>query len=569
VRPVFAFGSCACVKDTMKTILKNKIWKYALLFIGVFCISQAGGWTSVNAYTWRWSTASTSNNTVVATTNSNVLNSKIVFFPVLNNTANGTVYTLSSYTKDASALTPGDYYFVFGDSNVQGNINSGGSMGWVDWEPWQSGNFSSFYGGGTITIASSAVVGCMDSGANNYNPLATEDETPSLCTYDLGCMKPHADNFDPYAVEDDVPSLCQFTTTELQFDAENKIDLVSDMTLCIVGESGLEDSGTTGDNRGITTFWSATKWCSPYMANYCDIQEVAPPSSNVPYRFIFGIQDCADPYEWDYSEPFYYAMNIYEDTRDIVYGSVPYSGGTIGITNTTPANNATGVNAYTHFTGTYSNDGSYDTVGISYTNLDATNSPVVLKICDIAETGENLEYSCHGSLSTDTHYAFLPFLWDSQQTYPAGVVVDSEGLYYFTTGQVYETQTPATSSTCGTLEIGCYIENAISWSFSISQETLNKFGDLTLANSVPFSYLYDMGDLYNELFDQEAEAIDFSIPFGNGEITLLSTEKLEAIPFQPLVRTILGAIMIFLTTMFLYRQVIGIHDHEHEIVVTK
>ena len=39
--------------------------------------------------------------------------------------------------------------------------------------------------GATITAPPETIVGCMDPDANNYDPDATEDEDPTLCTYDL------------------------------------------------------------------------------------------------------------------------------------------------------------------------------------------------------------------------------------------------------------------------------------------------------------------------------------------------------------------------------------------------
>jgi len=114
--------------------------------------------------------------------------------------------------------------------------------------------------------------------------------------------------------------------------------------------------------------------------------------------------------------------------------------------------------------------------------------------------------------------------------------------------------------------VGCYLENALGWFFGISQNTINQFAMLTLENSFPFSYLYDLTNLYDEMFGGEPEDIDISISFGTGEITLLSTAKLEEVPFQGLVRTIMGSIMIFLTTMFIYRKLIKVHDNNHQTV---
>lgn len=240
---------------------------------------------------------------------------------------------------------------------------------------------------------------------------------------------------------------------------------------------------------------------------------------------------------------------------------IPYEVPTIGITSTTPEANATGVNAFTTFTGTYDNDGFYSDVMIGYTNLDAINQEIQWFVCQPAETGTNLNYSCNHSLATNTHYEFRVIL-SNGETY----VEDSSNPYYFTTGTVYEVQTPPTSSTCGTFDVGCYLENAISWAFGLSQETLNQFNNLSLENKKPFSYIYDMDNLYEELFNDTPQNINIAIAFGSGSITLLSTDMLEDIPFQNIVRTILGAILIFGTAMLIYKKVIGIHDTAHTAV---
>ena len=239
---------------------------------------------------------------------------------------------------------------------------------------------------------------------------------------------------------------------------------------------------------------------------------------------------------------------------------------TIGITSSLPANNAINVNAYTTFTGTYDNDGIYDTIIVALDNMDQVNVPLTLIICDTAKIGKGVKYSCSYSGSTNTHYQFNVGLWDSTHSttndpFPAGSVVDHDGPYIYTTGNVYEVQTPPTSSTCSGFDVGCYLENAIGWAFGISQETLNQFSSLTLKNSLPFSYIYDTGNLYTELFSGAPQNFDIAIAFGSfGNITLLSTDKLNAIPFHGMVRTVLGAMMIFMTAMFLYGKIIGIHD---------
>lgn len=258
-------------------------------------------------------------------------------------------------------------------------------------------------------------------------------------------------------------------------------------------------------------------------------------------------------------------VDVYYQSTLVYTGLYPVA--TLGITASTPADHATGVNAYTTFTGTYDNDGTFDTVIVALDNLDQHNVPLTLIVCSIATIGTSVPFECHYSGSTNTHYQWNVGLWDStsENPYPTegNYVNDSEGPYVYTTGTVYETTTPSTSSTCSGFDIGCYLENALSWFFGVDQETLNQFTSLTLKNSLPFSYIYDTGNLYTELFSGSPQDIDIAIAFGSfGNITLLSTDKLNAVPFHGTVRTILGAMMIFMTAMFLYGKIIGIHDKQ-------
>ena len=233
---------------------------------------------------------------------------------------------------------------------------------------------------------------------------------------------------------------------------------------------------------------------------------------------------------------------------------------TIGITTIAPIDQAIDVNAVTTFSGTYDNDGTYTEVGIDLLNMDCTNCndnrPVIN--CGVATIGTGVPYSCTSSLSTSTHYTYNPYLYSPNVDL---LLYDSEGYYAFTTGLVYEVTPPAISSTCGALDVGCYLQNAISWTFGLSQSTMNQFANLSLEHRKPFSYIYDMGVLYGEAFPDTTPDLNIAIAFGSfGNITLLSTAQIEAIPFQGLVRTIMGALMMFGTAIFLYKTILGVHD---------
>jgi len=118
--------------------------------------------------------------------------------------------------------------------------------------------------------------------------------------------------------------------------------------------------------------------------------------------------------------------------------------------------------------------------------------------------------------------------------------------------------------TCSTWDFGCYIKNTISWFFGVSDTTLQNFGTLTLRDRFPFSYISDVGTLFGETFDQGADSFSLDIPWGGSTFTIISTTQLEAISFQPLVRTVMGAIAMFFTVMFIYRKIIKVHDPNHK-----
>jgi len=72
-----------------------------------------------------------------------------------------------------------------------------------------------------------------------------------------------------------------------------------------------------------------------------------------------------------------------------------------------------------------------------------------------------------------------------------------------------------------------------------------------------------VGTLFGETFNQSADSFSLDIDLMGNSFTVLSTAQLEAIPFQSLVRTIMGAMAMFFTVMFIYRKIIKVHDANH------
>jgi len=123
-----------------------------------------------------------------------------------------------------------------------------------------------------------------------------------------------------------------------------------------------------------------------------------------------------------------------------------------------------------------------------------------------------------------------------------------------------------TPGTCGTLDIACYLQNFMVWFLGANNSVLNQFGNLNLTTKFPFSYIADIGVLWAEAFNQSANSFSISIPFLGHTFNLISTTQLNAISFEPLVKTIMSAIAMFFTAMFIYKKVIKIHDQGHQTV---
>lgn len=228
----------------------------------------------------------------------------------------------------------------------------------------------------------------------------------------------------------------------------------------------------------------------------------------------------------------YYAQAFIVDTETMFYavasdvisftmsGGVPVITGTGTITNTAGSGSITGTG--THFTSTLH-------IGDTLT-VDGQQ-------CRVLSIASDTELECTPLTSAHTGDAYT-----QNSNFDSGSIAQEN---------------------CSTWDFGCYIKNTISWFFGVSDTTLQNFGTLTLRDRMPFSYISDVGVLFGETFDQSADDFSLDIDLMGSSFTVLSTTQLEAISFQPLVRTVMGAIAMFFTVMFIYRKVIKVHDAGH------
>jgi len=143
------------------------------------------------------------------------------------------------------------------------------------------------------------------------------------------------------------------------------------------------------------------------------------------------------------------------------------------------------------------------------------------------------------------------------------------------TGSVFTfaSNTPLASggySDCGTIDIFCYLRNFATWFFYIQPSTLTGYSNLvnfttpgssSLASRLPFAYIYDVGNIFNELF-ANGGSMEYavSVPFLGSTINLISASQISAVPYASTIKTILGYLLYFMTAMTLYRYILKVHN---------
>lgn len=172
--------------------------------------------------------------------------------------------------------------------------------------------------------------------------------------------------------------------------------------------------------------------------------------------------------------------------------------------------------------------------------------------------GVNASIQKNNGLVTGTTY-YAQFALQENDGFGNNIAVSD--IISFTVG-VPSGDIPLVTS-CSTFDIFCYLKNFAIWAFIPTSASLNQFATLTLENSLPFSYLYDMPVLYNDLFGQSSPALSISIPFLNGNITLISSTMLDNIPFKNTLYSILTGLLYIGTAMAIRRKILSIHSTTH------
>lgn len=222
----------------------------------------------------------------------------------------------------------------------------------------------------------------------------------------------------------------------------------------------------------------------------------------------FWVEMALDPEEWAGENFWYWTGSIISQDN---YSADQYQNSIIP---NTPADESV-VPAYTLFSGVYSNDGEFNTIGIFLAN-NTIGGPYNITICDTAEIGSGLTYACYRSNSILTSYSYQAFMWDSSQTFPDGTLIAD--IIDFTTSDIYSIPPDFGGIDCSTFDVGCYMQQALQYLFMPSQDALNDFFDLydLVKNKPPFGYVFAVYDTISNVDIGENEAFELqSMPVLN------------------------------------------------------
>jgi hypothetical protein len=133
----------------------------------------------------------------------------------------------------------------------------------------------------------------------------------------------------------------------------------------------------------------------------------------------------------------------------------------------------------------------------------------------------------------------------------------------YPTGPISGIPPPDVSGTCATY--GFPMDDlckAAEYLVRPDSDSVSQFKTLTLSHSAPFSYLYDVPVLFQELFANTGSmAYSVSVNTGAlGTISFISASQISAVPYSATIKLLLGYLLYFFTGMTLYRMLLKTHD---------
>lgn len=268
------------------------------------------------------------------------------------------------------------------------------------------------------------------------------------------------------------------------------------------------------------------------------------------------------------STPLAYYDLVWNGTTLTVNGTyTPPGPTTSGITSVTTPTATTYIGNPITFAGTYDNINTFTRLEFQLSNT--TNGFQLLPFYIPATIGTNQTFSLTRTLPLQGNYIGKVRLYDIVNATSTPWINMSDFGLATTTETATSTKlwNRPTPLSCDTLDIGCYMSSALSWAFYPTIESINQFQTITLQNTFPFSYAYDMGNVQNELLGNTSTTTPtISIPFGGGTLTLLSasllTTTITNYPFINTLKVMIGWLLWIMFAQQVYYLILRAHNKE-------
>jgi len=151
-----------------------------------------------------------------------------------------------------------------------------------------------------------------------------------------------------------------------------------------------------------------------------------------------------------------------------------------------------------------------------------------------------------------------------------GFLASTSNLNTFLTNEGASFQTLVTQNpvSCDTSDLGCQVGRAFTYLFIPSADSVDRFTTISLADYKPFSYVYDMGNLRDDIFDQSTSTLStFSVAThlggATGTISILSHSTVTSFPMISLLRTLIAYGLYLSVAYALYRQGLGVFHKQN------
>jgi len=215
------------------------------------------------------------------------------------------------------------------------------------------------------------------------------------------------------------------------------------------------------------------------------------------------------------------------------------------------------------FTGEYTNGGSFD--AIQFDLVFNNNQNIVFSGITLPLTnGTDLPFGVSRTLPYSGPYTVRARLTDSTTgSTTAWTATTSFSLNSTSTNPVYLPGAGLVGEECASLDIFCYLQQGFAWAFIPDTESVEQFKTLSsaLETKFPFAYVYDIDEFREELFDSaDTGTTTITVTIMGSELTILSKELIDSVPFTPTIKLILGWLIIIGTIEYLYHKVRTIHD---------